>query len=149
MKIDDSQIYSLDALVKFTRIWADERNLIEGSTPQQQFCKLIEEVGELATSINKKLGNERVKDDIGDCLVVLIILASQSGLNVRECLQHAYNEIKDRKGKMVDGIFIKENDQDKPNMVYGQKEGYEMLHVKPKQMELPFETETDQCAKYE
>lgn len=85
--------------------WAEERNLVKGSTPPAQFVKLVEETGELASSIGKK---RDPKDDIGDILVVLTILAAQHGLTLSECYAHAYNEIKGRKGKMVDGIFIKE-----------------------------------------
>jgi len=87
--------------------WAADRNILEGSTRKDQMTKLMEEIGELASGIAK--GKEPlVKDSIGDVLVVLIILAKQSGTSIEECLNLAWNEIKDRKGKMVDGIFIKE-----------------------------------------
>lgn len=158
--------------------WAVDRNLIEGSKPEAQCVKLIEEYGELARGIAKK-DEALIKDSIGDTLVVCIILAAQLGsdsfnidmvtferldlnmIGVREklvmrgstelgaisyfinvtnrdtdrcigniyalcdtlaeiaylykwsladCLVAAYNEIKDRKGRMVDGIFIKEGD---------------------------------------
>ena len=158
--------------------WAVDRNLIEGSKPEAQCVKLIEEYGELARGIAKK-DVALIKDSIGDTLVVCIILAAQLGsdnfnidkvtfehfdlnmIGVREklvmrgstelgaisyfinvtnrdtdrcigniyalcdtladiaylykwsladCLVAAYNEIKDRKGRMVDGIFIKEGD---------------------------------------
>ena len=69
--------------------------------------KLIQEVGELSDSLCK--GNSPV-DDIGDCMVVLTIIAEQSGLTIEECLTHAYSDIKDRKGKMIDGVFVKESD---------------------------------------
>lgn len=85
--------------------WANDRNLIQGSTPQAQLGKLMEEMGELASSIGKK---RNPKDDIGDCMVVLTIIAAQSGLTLSECYAHSYEEIKDRKGKMVDGVFVKE-----------------------------------------
>ena len=90
--------------------WDNDRNLIDGSDPKSQCLKLISEVGELADNINK---NRDVRDDIGDCIVVLIILARQKGLTVTECLEVAYNDIKDRKGVMVDGVFIKEGDNPK------------------------------------
>ena len=158
--------------------WAVDRNLIEGSKPEAQCIKLIEEYGELARGIAKK-DVALIKDSIGDTLVVCIILAAQLGsdnfnidtvtferfdvdtIGVREklvlrgstelgaisyfinvtnrdtdrcigniyalcdtladiaysykwslvdCLIAAYNEIKDRKGRCVDGIFIKEGD---------------------------------------
>lgn len=54
-------------------------------------------------------GNKNaLKDGIGDAIITLIILAMQCDLNAVKCLESAYNEIKDRKGKTVDGIFIKE-----------------------------------------
>lgn len=89
--------------------WAKERNLVEGSTPQAQMVKLMEEIGELASGIAKK-NNDVVKDSIGDAIVVLIIIAAQHNLNTDDCIQAAYDEIKDRKGKMIDGVFVKEAD---------------------------------------
>lgn len=89
------------------RQWASDRNLIEGATRQAQMLKLTEEVGELASAIAR--GNEPlVADSIGDAVVVLTILAAQSGLTIEDCVAAAYNEIKDRKGRMVDGVFVRE-----------------------------------------
>lgn len=51
-----------------------------------------------------------ISDDVGDVLVTLIILAAQHDLELEECLKNAYNEIKDRKGIMLDGVFIKDTD---------------------------------------
>lgn len=101
-----------NALLSNIRLWAHDRNLIKGSTSKAQLCKLMEEVGELAVSLNKNLGKDNLTDAIGDCMVVLTILATQNDTSIRECLLHAWLQIKDRKGKMVDGVFIKENDQD-------------------------------------
>ncbi len=69
--------------------------------------KLTEELGELAGAIAKSKEHE-VVDAIGDCVVVLTILAAQSGITIEECISKAYDEIKDRKGKMVNGVFVKE-----------------------------------------
>ena len=79
--------------------------LIEGSTDAAQHTKLVEEVKELETNI---LLSQPVVDDIGDCLVVLINIAERNGLSLLDCLSHAYEDIKDRKGKMIDGVFVKE-----------------------------------------
>lgn len=87
--------------------WAKDRNLIEGSDLKSQFVKLMEEAGELANSIAKQDDLE-FADAIGDMFVVLTIMAAQNGMNIEDCIKRAYNEIKHRKGKMVDGIFIKE-----------------------------------------
>lgn len=95
--------------LELIRQWAHDRNIIDGASPQAQFVKLIEEIGELAHGMAK--GRiEEVKDGIGDAVVVLTILAAQHGLLIEDCISFAYNEIKDRKGRMVNGTFVKESD---------------------------------------
>lgn len=84
--------------------WAKDRNLIEGSDPKQQFHKLIQECAELSESLCK---GKDASDDIGDVTVVLLIMCEQLGLDFEACLAKAYDDIKDRKGVMRDGIFIK------------------------------------------
>lgn len=71
--------------------------------------KLLEELGELANGINKER-QEQIIDSIGDVYVVLTILSMQLDLDIEECIATAYEEIKDRKGKMIDGVFVKEED---------------------------------------
>ena len=96
----------MNDLIDKVKQWHHDRNLIDGSTDLQQFNgKLLEEVKELETNI---LLSQPVADDIGDVLVVLINIATRNKLSLSECLQVAYDDIKDRKGKMVDGVFIKE-----------------------------------------
>ena len=92
-------------LIYMIRQWHHDRNLIDGATDKDQVCKLIQEVGELSSSVCE--GND-IKDDIGDIIVVLINIAERNKVTIAECLDRAYNDIKDRKGTMVDGIFIKE-----------------------------------------
>ncbi len=96
-------------MLMFDRIrrWAVARNLIQGSTVVKQFTKLEEEITELADSIANDDRAEFI-DAIGDCIVVLTIMAAQKGVNVEECIDAAWQQIKDRKGKMVDGIFVKD-----------------------------------------
>lgn len=178
-------------LIKNIEQWAEDRNLINGSTPQKQMLKLMEEFGELCGGIARN-NPEMIKDAIGDCFVVLVILSNQlhlskctltkeseklpnivkeydehcatelsnkdldksvekdkslhsfiltsgriasslydgyrcddrigllvgslymvayySGLKFKDCVQHAYDQIKDRKGKMIDGVFVKDED---------------------------------------
>jgi len=96
---------SLEQLEMRVVLWHRDRNLIAGSTDAAQHTKLVEEVKELETNI---LLSQPVVDDIGDCLVVLINIAERNGLSLLDCLSHAYEDIKDRKGKMVDGVFVKE-----------------------------------------
>ena len=70
----------------------------------------MEELGELASSIAK---GKDIKDDIGDIIVTLIMVAEIKGTSITESLLHAYNDIKDRRGYLnKDGIFIKESDYD-------------------------------------
>ena len=92
-------------LIDKAKQWHHDRNLIDGSTDAAQHTKLVEEVKELETNI---LLSQPVADDIGDILVVLINIATRNNLSLSECLQVAYEDIKDRKGKMVDGVFVKE-----------------------------------------
>lgn len=170
-------------LIEKIENWAQERNLIEGSTPQKQFCKLMEEFGELCAGISRN-NIDMIKDSIGDCFVVLIILNKQCKsdflpknwvelmlndpitddylfkglknlgyeelnillaitvhsfgelaknlleqpsdisnlmscfvaigaffrLGIKECVSSAREKIKDSKGKMINGIFVKEED---------------------------------------
>ena len=144
--------------------WAQDRNLIEGSTVEKQYLKLGEELGETAEAM--QIGDEDgVRDGIGDMYVVLTIMAVQLGSSIlrptpadgigtgcrctpgafgliggalargktvtghiwdtvsllrddaegwgfslEECVAAAWDEIKDRKGRMVDGVFIKEGE---------------------------------------
>lgn len=97
----------MDSLVELIAQWHIDRNLIDGSTDKDQYMKLIQEAGELSDSICK---GKDIRDDIGDMMVVLINIMKRNDLSMSECLQVAYNDIKDRKGRMVDGVFVKESD---------------------------------------
>lgn len=87
--------------------WHHDRNLIDGATDQAQMVKLMEEVGELAKNIAR---GKCIKDDVGDIVVVLMNLLERRGLSMQECLAQAWTDIKDRKGRMIDGMFVKEAD---------------------------------------
>ena len=97
----------LYALIEKVVRWHYERNLIEGSTDKDQVLKLSQELGELSDSVCK---GKDIKDDIGDMLVVMINIAERNGVILSECLNKAWEDIKDRKGKMIDGVFVKESD---------------------------------------
>ena len=163
----------LKQLIKNIENWAEARNLIEGSTPEKQFIKLLEEYGELCSGVSKNK-IDVVKDSIGDCFVFMVILAAQRkknemlsvddniedfpgfdddiensllsslrglhrlhcelssqeyikhlfdflfigllevadyfDLDIHDCVQAAWDEIKDRKGRMINGVFVKEGD---------------------------------------
>jgi NTP pyrophosphatase (non-canonical NTP hydrolase) len=87
--------------------WAEERGILKPENAPRQMLKLIEEVGELAGAMAKnKFGD--IVDAIGDIQVVLIILSKQLGYDYEQCLVDAYNVIKERKGKTINGIFVKD-----------------------------------------
>ena len=71
---------TLKQLIKNIEQWAEDRNLIEGSTPKKQFIKLMEEFGELCSGVSKNK-IDVIKDSIGDCFVVLTILSAQRNRN--------------------------------------------------------------------
>ena len=99
---------TLESLVKKVQNWHRDRNLIEGSTDKDQTLKLLQELGELSDSVCKE---KDIKDDIGDMLVVMINIATRNNVSLLDCLSRAWDDIKDRKGRMVDGIFVKEGDK--------------------------------------
>ena len=92
-------------LVEKVEQWHWDRNLIDGATDKDQVLKLIQEVGELSDNVCK---GQDSRDDVGDIMVVLINIMVRNQITLEECLQVAYDDIKNRKGRMVDGIFIKE-----------------------------------------
>lgn len=81
--------------------------MIEGSTPWKQYDKLNEECEELARAL-RSIDMREIKDAIGDIQVVLAVMCCQLGIDIDECREIAWGQIKDRKGKMVDGVFVKE-----------------------------------------
>ena len=87
--------------------WAESRNLLHSENALKQYSKLQEESNELLLSILNKNPYEQI-DAIGDCAVVLIILANQLGHDFDKCLESAYDEIKNRTGKTVNGNFVKD-----------------------------------------
>ena len=89
------------------REWANDRGLYDGGDPKTQALKLVEEVGETCRAILKEDAKEMV-DGIGDCVVVLTNLAELIGTPIENCIEAAYDEIKDRKGKMVNGTYKKD-----------------------------------------
>ena len=92
--------------------WAEDRNILENSNAIKQISKTQEELDETLDALKRlEQGEEsilEVADGIGDMLVTIILLAKTVGLDSVDCLADAYDEIKERKGKMVDGLFVKE-----------------------------------------
>lgn len=94
-----------DAIIQ----WGYVRNIISTKNTPKQFMKVTEELGELAEGINKD-NQGQIKDSLGDILVTLIILSRDLDVDLLDCLRGAYDVIKDRTGKTVNGVFVKEED---------------------------------------
>ena len=89
------------------RDWAGERGLYTNGDTKTQFCKLMEEGGELGRAILKEDKAEFI-DAIGDMVVVLTNLAHLGGVTIEHCIDSAYDEIKTRTGIMSNGTFVKD-----------------------------------------
>jgi len=89
------------------RFWAKDKGIYAKGNSTTQYVKLMEETGELAKAL---LNNDRAEivDAIGDIAVVLTNLAELEGLKIEDCIDTAYNVIARRKGKMINGTFVKE-----------------------------------------
>ena len=96
-----------DSQFDLIRDWAEERGLYDDGDIKTQALKLMEEAGEICRAVLKKDGPEII-DGIGDCVVVLTNLAELIEVPIEECIEAAYNEIKDRKGKMANGTYVKD-----------------------------------------
>ena len=96
-----------DLIFECIREWADERGLYDKGDPKTQYIKLMEEAGETGKAI---LNNDmpEIIDGIGDMVVVLTNLAELAGTSIEECISAAYKEIALRKGKMINGTFVKD-----------------------------------------
>lgn len=89
--------------------WAEARGIIPNSTSLAQYKKAQEEMGELYDALTNRNRTDIV-DALGDVMVCLINLAALEDLDLTKCLEHAYQQIKDRKGYMnAEGIFVKES----------------------------------------
>jgi len=97
-----------ESLFDCIRCWAQERGLYDKGDPKTQTLKLMEEAGEICRAVLKK-DEPQIIDGIGDCVVVLTNLAHLCNVSIEECIQAAYNEISARKGKMINGTFVKNN----------------------------------------
>ena len=89
------------------RDWAGERGLYTKGDTKTQFCKLMEEAGELGRAVLKN-DNEEFIDAIGDMVVVLTNMAHLGDTTIEKCIDTAYKVISKRTGKMVNGTFVKD-----------------------------------------
>ena len=97
-----------EELIVLVEDWAHEKGIVEHSTTQAQLLKAVSELGELCDA-EIKGGVFEQQDAVGDVLVCLIIYCEMSSYDIKSCLEQAYEEIKERKGRMVPGgAFVKE-----------------------------------------
>jgi len=114
--------------------WGEDKGIFAKSTPLRQLDKTQEELDETREALEKLESSahqdlqlefdfideldypntevealEEAKDGIGDMLVTVILLAKMLNMDSVDCLQSAYNVIKKRTGKMVNGQFVKDN----------------------------------------
>jgi len=88
--------------------WSEARKIIPNSTPLAQAFKAVEEINELVDALRDDNKVEAI-DAVGDATVCLLNVCALMDVNFTDCLQAAYNEIKDRSGTMgADGIFYKD-----------------------------------------
>ncbi len=96
--------FELEALVES---WSEDRGILDKATPMAQALKTLEETTELCVAVNNEDRIEII-DSIGDILVTLIIQCQLQDLKMEQCLESAYKVIAKRKGKMINGQFVKE-----------------------------------------
>jgi NTP pyrophosphatase (non-canonical NTP hydrolase) len=88
--------------------WSEARQIIPNSTPLAQSIKAVEEINELVYALRNNNKYDAI-DAIGDTVVCLINVCGLLDVNLTDCLEAAYEQIKDRRGHMnADGIFVKE-----------------------------------------
>ena len=105
MKKENEYSMSLEELETATLSWSSDKRILKEGSTFVQALKLVSEVGELCDNLIK---GRDVKDDIGDCMVLLTSIARMSNTTLAECWNHAYNDIKDRKGCLnKQGNFVK------------------------------------------
>lgn len=99
--------------------WANDKDLLHEENAEKQFMKFMEEVFEFKTEMDfysgkcevfSSVSKNLMKEEMGDIFVTLIVLCKQLGIDCVECLEMAYEKISKRKGKTINGIFIKEED---------------------------------------
>ena len=106
-KVKDEVMFEVETYFNLIRYWANERGLYEKGNTITQYVKLQEEAGELAKALLKN-DHDEINDAIGDMVVVLTNLAHMHGTDIEACIAQAYDEIKSRKGKMINGTFVKD-----------------------------------------
>lgn len=87
--------------------WLECRKIIPNSSPEVQLLKAVSELGELADATIKK-DHEEIVDSVGDVMVCLISYCALQNINITQCMEVAYAQIKHRKGTLLpNGVFVK------------------------------------------
>jgi phosphoribosyl-ATP pyrophosphohydrolase len=102
-------VRSFHKLKKRVLLWAGSRGILASGTLKGQASKNLEEAAELAVAC-KNLDALEIVDGIGDNLVTLILTAEMARLDILDCLEHALGVIEARKGKMQNGVFVKDGE---------------------------------------
>jgi NTP pyrophosphatase (non-canonical NTP hydrolase) len=87
--------------------WLENRKIIPNSSPEVQLLKAVSELGELADATIKK-DHDEIVDSVGDVMVCLISYCALQNINITDCMEVAYGQIKHRKGMLLpNGVFVK------------------------------------------
>lgn len=106
----DRRAATMTDLIAAIGAWGADKGITLHSSPVAQLAKLVEEIGELAGAVARNRPDD-IEDGIGDAVVVLVMLAHLSETSLRDCVFNAWQEIRDRKGRMnAEGVFVKEAD---------------------------------------
>ena len=104
--IKESEMSYADIEIKIIQ-WAEARKIIPNSNPESQLLKAVSEIGELADATIKK-DKEAIVDSVGDVMVCLINYCALQDINLVDCMEVAYDQIKNRKGTLLpNGVFQK------------------------------------------
>ena len=99
--------------------WADDKDLLHEENADKQFMKFVEEVFEFKTEMDlwcthseilSSINKEHMEDEMGDIFVTLIILCEDLGIDPIVCLEMAYKKISKRRGRTINGTFVKSED---------------------------------------
>jgi len=106
--VKDKKVKPAKSVFDDIRKWARDRGIYASGDQKTQYVKLQEESGELAKALLDR-DDAEMQDAIGDMVVVLTNLAELSQMRIEDCIDAAYDEISSRKGKMINGTFVKED----------------------------------------
>ena len=88
--------------------WSEARRIIQNSTAEAQLLKAVSEMCELADATIKH-DEDGIIDAVGDVMVCLVNYCAIKDISLVNCMEVAYDQIKNRKGKlMTNGVFVKE-----------------------------------------